>query len=203
MESFFAGVSGWWPAGRADYHWRVIPDADEVSEHLTGPYRDLTGRSGLAPVAPEWCHITVLHGEPADEVGGHVMGQVTSRVRDRCGNESPFTARVRRPEAWRSAVVCPVYPGPAFRRLQTLVRSATAEVTGKPAAQEPLTYHPHLSIAYATARRGEGELRDWLSDHDLPEPPIRVGALTLVKQAHDSHAITWSVVDVIPLGAAG
>jgi len=199
MESFFAGLATRWPAGREDYHWHVVADAGEIREHLTVPYRDLTGRGGLAPVAPEWAHVTVQHYAPLDEIPPASMVQVADEVRRQCTQLPPFRATVRRPEIWSNAVVCPVYPGPTLRQLWTIVRSATA---GFPDCKWDPTppYHPHLTIAYATARRADGEFREWLCDHDLPEPTIQVAALTLVSQKHDGHAITWRVLDVIPLG---
>ena len=203
MESFFfPGLAERWPAGREDYHWHVLPDIPQISEHLTVPYRDLTARSGLAPVAPEWCHITIWHDAPVEEISEYALKQAADRVRARCEQLHPFVAQIRRPEVWPDAVVCPVHPGPKFRQLQTLVRGATAEFTGVRHQSGPLNYHPHMTLAYATGQRGEGELRDWLCDHDLPEPRLRVTTLTLVKQKYGKNEITWSVLDKIPFGSA-
>jgi hypothetical protein len=200
MDNFFANISTRWPAGRADYHWHVLLSNDEVGERLTVPYRDLTVQPGLAQVAPEWCHITVWHDAPADEVSEYVINQIIRHVRDQCSQVRPFAARVRRPEVWSAGVVCPVHPGLAFRQLWTLVRGATTQHTGVSWSQGPLSYYPHVSLAYTTGRRNEGALREWLSDSDLPEWEVPVRALTLVKQKHNDRAITWDVVDVIPLG---
>lgn len=202
MEGFFQGIESRWPAGREDYHWHVLPDPAAVSEHLAEPYRDLTTRPGLARVAPEWYHITVLHHQPVDDVSEHLMTEVVARVHDQCARLRPFTARVRRPEIWRSGLVCPVYRGQDFRQLWTMVRGVTAQLTGEQRQPGPLAYYPHLAIAYATGRLDDAGPREWLCDHDLPEPAIDVGALALVRQKHDGRTITWKVDEVIPLGAS-
>jgi len=198
VDSFFEKIAGRWPAGRQDYHWHVLPPAGLVREHLADPYLGITTRPGLARVDPEWAHITVWHDAPVSDVSQQAMDPVLARVRDRCRQVSPFTARVRRPEVWATAVVCPVYPGPALRQLWAIVREAAAG-TGQP-GQESLNYFPHLTLAYATGRSDDGPLREQLTSTDHAEPVISVDALTLVAQQHDGRTITWSVAEVIPLG---
>ncbi|RSM39606.1 hypothetical protein DMB66_58045 [Actinoplanes sp. ATCC 53533] len=68
MESFYASVQQRWPTGRLDYHWHVLPDPVQTRTALFEPYRELTHRDGLAPVSPNWYHVTVLHSVPVDEV---------------------------------------------------------------------------------------------------------------------------------------
>ena len=51
MEDFFAGVVDRWPPGQEDYHWHALPGPAAVRECLSGQYRELTHRPGLAPVA--------------------------------------------------------------------------------------------------------------------------------------------------------
>jgi 2'-5' RNA ligase len=132
------------------------------------------------------------------EVGEQVIGQILTGVRERCQQVSPFTARLRRPEVWANAVVCPVYPGPALRQLWTIVREVAPEA-GQP-EQKPRSYFPHLTLAYATGHSDDGPLREQLACYDHAEPVISVDALTLVAQQHDGSAITWNVAAVIPLG---
>lgn len=198
MDSFFEKISGRWPAGRQDYHWHFLPPADLVREHLTDPYQAVTAGPCLARVDPEWAHITVWHDAPVSDAGQEGMDPVLARVRDRCQQVSPFTARVGRPEIWAGGVVCPVYPGSAFRQLGAIIREAEAE-TGRP-GQEALNYFPHLTLAYATGRSDDSPLREQLTGLDYPEPVIAVDALTLVIQQHDGSSITWSVAEVVPLG---
>lgn len=198
MDSFFEGIAGRWPAGRQDYHWHVLPPAGLVREHLMDPYRRIIAAPGLSRVEPDWTHITVWHDVPVSEAGEQVTGEILTRVRERCQQVSPFTARVRRPEVWANAVVCPVYPGPALRQLWTIVREAASE-TGQ-SEQKPRNYFPHLTLAYATGHSDDGPLREQLACYDHAEPVISVDALTLVAQQHDGRAITWSVAAVIPLG---
>src|ERR1700752_3466272 len=131
MDSFFEGIAGRWPTGRQDYHWHVLPPAGLVRKHLTDPYRRIIAAPGLSQVEPEWTHITVWHDVPVGEAGEQVTGQILTRVRELCQQVSPFTARVRRPEVWANAVVCPVYPGPALRQLWTIVREVAPEA-GQP-----------------------------------------------------------------------
>jgi 2'-5' RNA ligase len=195
-DDFFAGISERWPAGREDYHWHVLPDPDAVRNHLAVPYAELVGRSGLAPVAPEWSHITVDHGPPAAGIGEEEIARQVEYVREECRHVGAFAAWIQQPQVWRAAVVCPVYYGEDFRRLQALVRRAAGH------AEDPL-YYPHLSLAYGTGSRDDRPLRVWLSDDDRYDTEIRVAALTLVRQRHDRASITWDVAAVVPLGAEG
>jgi 2'-5' RNA ligase len=196
VDDFFAGIERQWPVGREDIHCLVIPDTGRARKQLTEPYRDLTARSGLAPVEPERCHITVHHGPRLSDTTEDAMQQVTGIIREGCRSLSPFTARIRRPSVRRSGVVCPVYPGLPFGELHALVTSAFGCTDG----EQPATYDPHLALAYATASHKDGGLRSWLCDHDLPELEIQVSELTLVKQRHNRCEITWDVLSVIPLG---
>jgi hypothetical protein len=80
MEEFFSGVTTRWPAGREDYHWHVLPGPAAARQCLSGQYRELTRRSGLAPVRNEWMHITVQHVAPVTQVSATQIEQITNLV---------------------------------------------------------------------------------------------------------------------------
>lgn len=200
MESFFSAVEQRWPAGQDDYHWDVLPEPEDAREYLAEPYRELVTRPGLAPVPPRWTHITVYHDAPVGEISREALEETVSRVRDGCRKIRPFNTWVRRPETWHNAVVCPVYPGQRLRQLWTLVTTVAA-FTGRRRRSD--NYCPHMSLAYATGHVDHGPLREWLADRNFPEPGIPVRELALVRQRHDGTAITWDVLEKIPLGTAG
>lgn len=64
MESFFAGVTQRWPAGREDYHWHILSPEQQTRTALWEPCREMTHREGLVPVEPAWYHVAVLHSAP-------------------------------------------------------------------------------------------------------------------------------------------
>jgi 2'-5' RNA ligase len=198
MDDFFAPVSKRWGPDEVHRHWLALPPADLARTHLTEPYQDITSGPSLAPVKPEDLHITVWHGAPVSDTDPGDLDRIVAQVREECQEIPPFTAVVRRPEAWRTAVVCPVY-GPSLRQLWTIVRDAEA---GQP-RQGPKRYFPHMSLAYGIAPADDHPLRERLYSLNYPEVTIPVDALTLVSQKHDGHSITWTVDDVIPLGGAG
>jgi 2'-5' RNA ligase len=198
VDNFFtADLQRRWPPGQADYHWHVLPDPAQVGEHLTIPYQDLSARPCLAPVPSEWSHITVHHDVPCKEISEEAMWWAAGFVREECRSLRPFTATVRRPKTWRTAVVCPVYPTARFTELRAIV-TRTSGIAGT--QEDTAIHHPHMSIAYGIGRVDDRPMRNWLCDHDLPELEIQVTALTLVRQQHDSRTIWWDVIDVIPLG---
>jgi hypothetical protein len=80
MDDFFATLSPWWPPGRADLHWHLLPDPAQLATELIEPCRELTHRPGLAPVQPRWGHITVQDIAPADDVTPREVDLIVARV---------------------------------------------------------------------------------------------------------------------------
>jgi 2'-5' RNA ligase len=191
MEDFFAGVAGRWPAGREDYHWHVLPGPAAVREWLAGHYRELTHRPGLAPVPGRWMHITVAHFAPLTQVSSGQIEQITGLVRQACAGIAPFAVTAGRPEVWRTAVVCPIRPGPPLRELWRITTSAAGEVTAGTCQAQPYVYHPHLSLAYGYDHVDDGPLRAWISDSNAAEVALPVTRLVLVAQQHNRRKITW------------
>lgn len=200
MDDFFAGIRNRWAPGEVHRHWHVLPSAGQIREPLTERYWGITSGSDVARVEPEWAHITVWHGAPVMDTDPEDLDRIVGQVREACREVPPFTATVRRPEIWRTAIVCPVY-GPPLRQLWSIVRRAEA---GQP-AQGPgvKRYFPHMSLAYGIGRGDDHALRERLCFLDYPEVTVFIDALTLVSQKHDGHSITWTVDAVLPLGWAG
>jgi 2'-5' RNA ligase len=198
MEDFFKGVSKRWEPGEVHRHWHVLPPAAQVRDQLIERYWGITSGPDVARVKPADIHITVWHGAPVSDTDPEELAGIVGQVREECRDIPPFTAVIRRPETWRTAIVCPVY-GPPLRQLWDIVRKAEA---GQP-AQGPKRYFPHLSLAYGIGRGDDHALRERLYSLDYPEVTVYLDALTLVSQKHDRHSITWTVDAVIPLGAAG
>jgi 2'-5' RNA ligase len=195
MEDYFAEVAERWPAGREDYYWHVLPGSAADRERLAGSFRELTERPGLVPVRPEWMHVAVQRLGPASGITGTELTRMTRLVQGRCGGIAPFTVTAGRAEAWEAGVVCPVRPGYLLRFLRQVI----AEVAGRGPGSDPPAYCPHLTLAFAVARGGQGPVRAWLSDCEVPEAELLVARLVLVAQRHDRREITWRVIDEVAL----
>jgi len=199
MDDFFATIARRWPAGREDYHWHVLPGSELLRERLSRPYADLLQRAGLAPVRPEYMHITIQHLAPVSAITDAELSDIVNIARDGCTNFAPFAVIAGRAEAWETSVVCPLRPGYLLGELWHVVTSATRTVTGSRFAIRPAVYHPHMALAYATGHIEQAEIRAWLADCEASEAAFPVTRLVLVAQKHDGREITFRVVSEIPL----
>lgn len=183
MENFFSrALEERWPRERRDDHWHVLLPPEIAWGSLEHPYEKLTAHDGLSPVPAEWMHITLDHKYTR-------VGDELARIRKRLGHVRQFRATIRRPEAWATAVVCPVYPVRPFAELREIV-------TGQPADNR---FHPHLSLAYCTSRADTSVLRHWMSGRFVVEADIAVTEVSLVRQWHDGANIRWDLIETIPL----
>lgn len=139
MKSFYASVQQRWPAGRLDYHWHLLPDPAQTQTALFEPYQELTHRAGLAPVSPDWYHVTVLHSAPVDDVTASQLEQIVAEMRRRCQQIAGFDLTLDRPAVGGVAVDCAGRPGVAARALWRAAATSTdtRESTMRPAPQEP------------------------------------------------------------------
>ncbi|WP_414167194.1 2'-5' RNA ligase family protein [Streptoverticillium reticulum] len=207
MENFFDEVerrAHAWPAGRRDLHWHALFDLEDVRRALTDPYRDLTHREGLEPVAPEWVHMTVLHSGPEQDATAEEIEKITELVRRRCAAVEPIEITFGRPTVGRVAIECPGRPGAPVRRLWQLAYEATTEVVGNRWPLIPQGFYPHATLAYAGAEAHKADRRAmkiWLSDHGPEAVTLRADRLSLVSQWHDGARIVWDHIEDIPLGS--
>src|SRR5260370_37817527 len=137
MEVFFAPIAGRWPPGREDYHWHVLPGTELARQRRPRPSGDLTSRPGLAPVRPEYMHITVQHIGPVHDITPDELAEIAGRVRAGCGGVASFAVTAGRAEAWETSIVCPMRPGYLLGNLWHLVTSASRAVTGPGRAVTP------------------------------------------------------------------
>ena len=149
MDDFFATLNPWWPPGREDLHWHLLPEPARLATEVTGPYRELTHRPGLAPVEPRWGHITVQDIAPAADVTPDELDRIVAQVRQACGELTPPELTLGPPELGRLGVGCPVSPVAAARPLWEITVAASREVTGArlpppppPRAPPPLSPAP-------------------------------------------------------------
>ena len=200
MDDFFATLTPWWPPGREDLHWHLLPDPAQLAAQLTGVYRELTDRPGLAPVEPRWSHITVQDIAPAGAVTPAGLDSIVTCVRQACAAVAPLELTVGPAELSRHGVVCPVSPADRARSLWELAVAASQEVTGARFPIRPAEYRPHLSLAYGVARRSDAPLQDWLATQPARSLTFTATQLSLVAQSHDgARAITWRPVTTVPL----
>ena len=130
MDDFFATLNPWWPPGREDLYWHLLPDPAQLAAQLTGPYRELTHHPGLAPVEPRWCHITVQDIAAADAVPLAELDSIVNLVRRACATVAPAALTIGPPEVSRHGVVGPVIPPDRVRPLWKLTVAASQQVTG-------------------------------------------------------------------------
>ncbi len=83
--------------------------------------------------------------------------------------------------------------------MRQLTTSATTEIAGGRFEVCPAAFHPHMSLAYATAHVDQAAIRAQLADCDAPEIALPAAKLVLVSQRHDGREITFRVLDEIPL----
>jgi hypothetical protein len=196
MDDFFATLTPWWPPGREDLHWHLLPDPAQ----LTGPYRELTHRPGLAPVEPRWCHITIQDIAPAQAVSQAELDEISARVARACAKVAPPRLTVGPAELGQYGLGCPVTPAAPVRRLWALAVAASRQVTGGRFPTRPAVCYPHLSLAYGVASTDDGPLRDWLATHPAHTLTFTATRLVLVAQSHDAtRAITWRPLTTVPL----
>jgi 2'-5' RNA ligase len=204
MDDFFATLTPWWPPGREDLHWHLLPDPELLATELTGPYRDLTGHPGLAPVDPRWCHVTVQDITPAGAITPAELESLVALIRQSGRAVAPAELTIGPPEVSRHGVVCPVFPPGRARRLWELTVAASQEVIRTRFPTRPAEYHPHLSLAYGVGEASDGPLQDWLATHPARTMTFTATHLALVAQSHDgARAITWRPITTVPLTGDG
>ena len=204
MDDFFATLNTWWPPGREDLHWHLLPDPAQLAAELTGPCRDLTHQTGLAPVDPRWCHITVQDIAPAEAVTPAELDSLVALVRQSGRAVAPAELTIGPPQVSRRGVVCPVFPAGRVRPLWELTVAASQQVTGTRFPVRPAQYRPHLSVAYGVARTSDDPLHNWLAAHPARTMTFTATHLALVAQSHDgARAITWRPITTVPLTGPG
>ncbi|MEU5425780.1 2'-5' RNA ligase family protein [Streptomyces olivoreticuli] len=189
---------------RKDLHWHVALDIATVRKELVEPYRELTHRPGIAPVAARDAHVTLLHDGPLLEFAPGEIEKITELVRAECATIAPFDITLDRPAIGRVAIECPGRPGQPARRLWEMTARVSAEVTGNRFPRLPQVFHPHLSIGYSTStptvRADRAAMKVWLSDCPRGPVTLTATALNLVAQWHTRERITWDHLAAIPLG---
>ncbi|MGW4551948.1 2'-5' RNA ligase family protein [Streptomyces violaceorubidus] len=203
MESFFTRVESFWPAGRRDLHWHILPTEAEARA-LTAPYADVVSRPGLQPVLPQWVHCTLLH---AVGVGRSAIDTdaLVDQVKQHTQTVTPFTLTFDRPAVGSVAVEISGWPGQAFAELGTAVTEATTG-TGVSFTAARSRY-PHISVAYTTAGAEDVDataVKASLADVAGPlSATVYVDRLHLVEQWHDGAHITWEpLAEVLLTGAS-
>jgi 2'-5' RNA ligase len=204
MDDFFATLTPWWPPGREDLHWHLLPDRARLAAELTGPYQELTHLPGLAPVDPRWCHITVQDIAPAKAISPAELDSLIARTRQSCRAVAPAELTIGPPEVSRHGLVGPVIPADRVRPLWELTVAASQQVTGTRFPIRPAEYRPHLTLAYGVARTGDDLLQNWLATHPARTMTFTATHLALVAQSHDgARAITWRPITTVALTGPG
>ncbi|MEV6131918.1 2'-5' RNA ligase family protein [Streptomyces violaceusniger] len=198
MENFFERLARFWPAGRRDLHWHILPTAAEASL-LAAPYQGLAP-PGLQSVPTRWMHCTLLHAIGlgiADVDTDALLKEVTSYARTR----PPFTLTCDRPAVGTVAVEISGWPGRPFTEIVETLTQATAR-NGAAFKAAPSRY-PHISIAYTSDGAEDVDavtLKAALADIEQPiSGTVVVDRLHLVEQWHDGAHITWRSIAEVPL----
>lgn len=198
MESFFERVGRFWPAGRRDLHWHILPSPDEASA-LATPFTGFAP-PGLNTVPVRRIHCTLVH-----YVGLGITGIDTADlledVRAYARTVQPFSMTFDRPAVGTVAVEVSGWPGRVFTEIvDTLTQAAVR--TGASFTAAPSRY-PHISVAY-TADGAEDisavTLKAALADIEHPvSTTVVADRLHLVEQWHDGAHITWNPIAEVSL----
>ncbi|WP_181785316.1 2'-5' RNA ligase family protein [Streptomyces phytophilus] len=207
VKDFFDAVESRehaWPAGREDLHWHLLPQPS-VSQALTEGYQAAASLPGMAPVAPEWIHITVQHGAPMAAYREGEVEAIKTGVAERARAMQPVEVTLARPAFGTVALECGGHPGEPARRVWEMACAVHEEVTGHRFPRIPALSYPHASLAYGTSQApllNRAQAKVVLSD--LPGDPValRLDTLTLVAQSHDRRYITWRELASVKLGGA-
>ncbi|MEU9376486.1 hypothetical protein AB0D94_22300 [Streptomyces sp. NPDC048255] len=108
MENFFERVTRFWPAGRRDLHWHILPTPAEAAA-LAAPYQGITA-PGLQNVPMDWMHCTLLHaiGLGRDAID---IDALLSDVRRATQDVEPFALTFDRPSVGTVGVEISGWPG--------------------------------------------------------------------------------------------
>nr|WP_329941407.1 2'-5' RNA ligase family protein [Streptomyces sp. BE147] len=201
VENFFERVGRFWPTGRRDLHWHILPTPDEASA-LAAPYQGLA-RPGLQAVPVQRMHCTLLHtvGLGSTSVDTDTL---LRDVRSRARTLSPFALTFDRPSVSQAGVEISGWPGPPFAGIvNTLIQAMTR--TGAEFRAAPSRF-PHVSLAYASTGAEDVDVvtvRTALAAIARPlSGTVLVDRIHLVEQWHDEAHITWHpIAEVLLTGA--
>ncbi|KIF05635.1 hypothetical protein PL81_11790 [Streptomyces sp. RSD-27] len=201
MENFFERVTPFWPAGRRDLHWHLLPTPAEATA-LAAPYREITA-PGLRPVPEDGMHCTLLHAIGLDRASideDALLRDVRRAVQD----VAPFVLTFDRPAVGAVAVEISGWPGRPFTALVDIVTAAT-DRTGAAFKAGPSCY-PHLSLGYTSTgaeHLNAVTLKTALAEIGQPlSGTLLADRLHLVEQWHDGERIMWNPIAEVPLGTA-
>lgn len=198
MENFFERVGRFWPPGRRDLHWHILPTPDEAGS-LSVPYKGLAS-PGLKGVPVSGMHCTLLHavglgsGDVDTDALIKEVGRYAQTVR-------PFTLTFDRPSVGNVGIEIGGWPGLPFTEIVNAVTQVTA-CAGADFKAAPSRY-PHMSLAYAS---DGAEAIDAVSLKAalaaIAQPlsgTVVVDRLHLVEQWHDGAHIRWNPIAAVPL----
>lgn len=199
MENFFERVGRFWPAGRRDVHWHILPTPVEAAA-LIAPYQGLFPL-GLENVPVSGVHCTLLHavGLSATDVD---TGALIEDAADYARTVSPFTLTFDRPAVGNAGMEIGGWPGqPVFTGIVDAVTRATTRTGADFRASR--NRYPHLSLAYASRGAEDVDavaIRTALSAISQPlSGTVFVDRLHLVEQWHNGAHITFSPIAQVPL----
>ncbi|MER6103676.1 2'-5' RNA ligase family protein [Streptomyces sp. NPDC001832] len=201
MENFFARVGAFWPAGRRDLHWHILPTPDEAGA-LSAPYEGLAP-PGLQSVPVDGMHCTLLHA-----VGLSGTGVDTDALLKEIGSYAqtvrPFSLTFDRPAVGNVGVEISGWPGHPFTEIVDTITQVMTR-TGAAFKAAPSCY-PHMSLAYAADGAEDVDavsVRAALASIEQPlSGTVFVDRLHLVEQWHDGAHITWNPIAEVSLAGA-
>ncbi|MFD9601811.1 2'-5' RNA ligase family protein [Streptomyces sp. NPDC059970] len=198
MENFFERVGRFWPAGRRDLHWHILPTPDEAAA-LAAPYKGLAA-PGLQGVPVHGMHCTLMHavGLSSNDVDTDALLKGATSYAQ---TVRPFTLTFDRPAVGTVGVEISGWPGRQFTEIVDTLTQVTVS-TGAAFRAAPSRY-PHMSLAYASNGAEDVDavtLRAALAAIEQPlSGPLLVDRLHLVEQWHDGAHITWNPIAQMPL----
>jgi 2'-5' RNA ligase len=190
-----------WQPGEVDWHFLITLHDQHHMRSIVEHYAHLYHHPGLYPPIPfQWLHMTIVRIGSATTIAHEAMTAVVDHLR-------PTLARMTLPDMllgpwwlWTGSVVLHVTPEEPLTRLFDSVMTALTVVLGDK-APKPSAFIPHVTLAYARTYQQELEVHKQLSAQWIDPIPVRIQALSLVKEKQTIPFYNWDSVTDIPIGA--
>jgi 2'-5' RNA ligase len=190
-----------WEPDEVDWHFLITLHDQHHMRSIVEHYAHLYRHPGLYPPVPfEWLHMTIVRIGSVTAITHEAMTDVVDHLR-------PILAQTKLPELllgpwwlWTGSVVLHVTPEEPITRLFNAVMTALATVLGEKAPKRS-EFIPHVTLAYARTYQQELEVHQQLSAQWVDPIPVRIQALSLVKEKQTIPFYSWDGVTDIPIGA--
>jgi 2'-5' RNA ligase len=188
--------------GRRYYAWYLTFGGHERVAALAARYQEALELPVLTPLPTEILHMTLQNVGSNEEVDDAGLQRMIDDAGRRCAALAPLRVEIGPVDPHPEAVVLRVSPWDGLHAVREAVRAASAaavpESGGLPG---PVSFWPHVSIAYCNADGDAAPLRDRLAAMPrLSAVPVTVEAVELVALGRDASGRYRHPIVSVPLG---